>query len=135
ARVAERAEPVQQPCRPAAAATVAPPASVNASIASVAKAAIAAAILPQGGSDEVAIRPLAPKPSLFIDPPASNPDAREPEAFIPPQPERAAVRTRRTPRMAELPMRAQTEVRARRGELPQAEHHPEGQRKSLLQRL
>jgi len=130
ARVAERAEPVQQPLRPAAAA----PASVNASIASVAKAAIAAAIMPQGGSDDVAIRPLAPKPSLFIDPPASAADAREPEAFIPPQPERAAVRTPRMPRIDELPVPAQNEIRARRGELPQAEH-PEGQRKSLLQRL
>jgi cell division protein FtsZ len=129
---AERAEPVQQPARPAAA--VAPPASVNASIASVAKAAIAAAIMPQGGSDDVAIRSLAPKPSLFIDPPASNPDTREPEAFIPPQPERPAVRTPRMPRIDELPVPAQNEIRARRGELPPAEH-PEGQRKSLLQRL
>ena len=125
---------MQQPLRPAAAATVAPPASVNASIASVAKAAIAAAILPQGGGDDVAIRPLAPKPSLFIDPPASDPDAREPEAFFPPQPERAAVRTPRMPRIDELPVPAQNEIRARRGELPQAEH-PEGRRKSLLQRL
>src|SRR4029077_3339354 len=130
----ERAEPAQQPLRPAAAAPVAPPASVNASIASVAKAAIAAAISPQGGSDDVAIRPLAPKPSLFIDPPVSNPDAHEPEAFIPPQPERAAVRTPRRPRSDELPVPAQNEIRARRGELPPAEH-PEGQRKSLLQRL
>jgi cell division protein FtsZ len=129
----ERAEPMHQQLRPAAAAAVAP-ASVNASIASVAKAAIAAAIMPQGGSDDVAIRPLAPKPSLFIDPPASDADAREPEAFIPPQPERAAVRTPRMPRIDELPVPAQNEIRARRGELPPAEH-PDGQRKSLLQRL
>jgi cell division protein FtsZ len=133
ARVAERPERAE-PARPAATAPVAPPASVNASIASVAKAAIAAAILPQGGSDDVAIRPLAPKPSLFIDPPASDQEAREPEAFIPPQPERAAVRTPRMPRIDELPVPAQNEIRARRGELPPAEH-PEGQRKSLLQRL
>ncbi len=128
----ERAEPVQHPAR--LAAPIAPPASVNASIASVAKAAIAAAILPQGGGDDVAIRSLAPKPSLFIDPPASDPETREPEAFIPPQPERAALRTPRMPRIDELPVPAQNEIRARRGELPQAEH-PEGQRKSLLQRL
>jgi cell division protein FtsZ len=137
ARIAERperTEPAQQPLRPAAAAPVTPPASVNASIASVAKAAIAAAIMPQGGSDDVAIRPLAPKPSLFIDPPVSAAEAREPEAFIPPQPERAAVRTPRMPRIDELPVPAQNEIRARRGELPPAEH-PEGQRKSLLQRL
>ena len=39
------------------------------------------------------------------------------------------------PRIDELPVPAQNEIRARRGELPPAEHHPEGQRKSLLQRL
>src|SRR6202047_985236 len=58
ARVAERperAEPVQQPLRPAAAAPVAPPASVNASLASVAKAAIAAALLPPGGGEDGAV--------------------------------------------------------------------------------
>ena len=63
------------------------PAAVNASIESAAKAAIAAAI------EDVTIRPLAPKPSLFIDPAAGEPEAPRPEvpepaAFIPPQPER-----------------------------------------------
>jgi cell division protein FtsZ len=38
------------------------------------------------------------------------------------------------PRIDELPVPAQNEIRARRGELPPVEH-PEGQRKSLLQRL
>ena len=44
------------------------------------------------------------------------------------------MRTPRMPRIDELPVPAQNEIRARRGELPPAEH-PEGQRKSLLQRL
>ena len=127
----ERAEP-QQALRSAAVAPAAP-ASVNASIASVAKAAIAAAILPQGGSDDVAIRPLAPKPSLFIDPTASEAEKPEPEAFIPPQPERLA-RAPRMPRIDELPMPAQNEIRARRGE-PLPDDHPETQRKSLFQRI
>ena len=142
-RVPERpgqTEPAQpaQLVRPAAAAPPAappgPPASVNASIASVAKAAIAAAILPQGGAGEdVQIRPLAPKPSLFIDPAAVEPEKREPEAFIPPSPERPA-RVPRMPRIDELPIPAQNEIRARRGELVQ-EDHPEKQRLTLLQRL
>src|SRR4029077_1377131 len=52
-RDAERVER-QEPARPAVAATV------NASIESAAKAAIAAAV------EDVTIRPLPPKPSLFI---------------------------------------------------------------------
>jgi len=144
-RMAERGEH-GHPSRPAAAAPAAPaaapaapaapppaPASVNASIASVAKAAIAAAIMPQGGADDVAIRPLAPKPSLFIDPAASQAETPEPEAFIPPQPDRLA-RAPRMPRIDELPMPAQNEIRARRGE-PLPDDHPETQRKSLFQRI
>jgi cell division protein FtsZ len=123
-----------QSAEPPRAAAPAGPASVNASIAAMAKAAIAAAILPQGGEDEVAIRPLAPKPSLFIDPPASGPEPHEPEAFIPPQPERPASRAPRMPRIDELPIPAQNEIRARRGELAK-EEHPVGQRMTLLQRL
>ena len=38
------------------------------------------------------------------------------------------------PRIDELPMPAQNEIRARRGELPEAEH-PEKRRMTLLQRL
>ena len=128
-RIVERAEHAE-PLRPSAAAPAAAPASVNDSIES-AKAAVAAAILPQG--EEVKIRPLAPKPSLFIDPPASGPQPHEPMTFIPPQAERLP-RAPRMPRIDELPVPAQNEIRARRGELPQ-EEHPEKRRMSLLQRL
>jgi cell division protein FtsZ len=131
-RLPERIER-PEPARPAAAAAVAPPASVNASIESAAKAAIAAAV------EDIALRPLAPKPSLFIDPAAGEPDARdrdgvEPTTFIPPQPERLPARPPRMPRIDELPVPAQNEIRARRGELPQ-DDHPEKRRLSLLQRL
>ena len=111
-RIVERSER-PEPARPAAAAAVRAPATVNASIESAAKAAIAAAV------EDVTIRPLAPKPSLFIDPAASEPEPRqdlEPEAFIPPQPERLPARTPRMPRLDELPVPAQNEIRARRGE-------------------
>jgi cell division protein FtsZ len=60
-------------------------------------------------------------------------EAPEPEAFIPPQPERVSPRGMRMPRIDELPVPAQKEIRARRGELP--EEHPEKRRTSLLQRL
>ena len=123
--------------RPELRAPTTAPASVNDSIES-ARAAVAAAILPQAAAgSEVTIRPLGPKPSLFIDPTAASipehQDAQEPEAFIPPQPERMPMRSARMPRIDELPMPAQNEIRARRGELP--EEHPEKRRSSLLQRL
>jgi cell division protein FtsZ len=102
--------------------------SINASIESAAKAAIAAAV------EDVTIRPLAPKPSLFIDPAASEPEAEEETAFIPPQPERMPMRAPRMPRIDELPLPAQNEIRAKRGELAN-DHHPEKRHRSLLQRL
>ncbi len=46
----------------------------------------------------------------------SGPEHQEPKAFIPPQPERIPSRGPRMPRIDELPMPAQNEIRARRGE-------------------
>jgi len=54
-----------------------------------------------------------------------------PKAFIPPQPERAS--RPRMPRIDELPVPAQNEIRAQRGEVEEA--GPERQRMTLLQRL
>jgi cell division protein FtsZ len=111
----------------AAASNPAGAATVSASIESAAKAAIAAAV------EDVTIRPLAPKPSLFIDPAVSEPESEPSAAFIPPQPERMP-RTPRMPRIDELPIPAQNEIRAIRGELAD-DHHPEKRQRSLLQRL
>jgi cell division protein FtsZ len=141
-----------EPARPALPPMAASAASVNDSIES-AKAAMAAALLPLGGQDggqrglqsdtrgdarsdasEVTIRPLAPKPSLFIEPAPAAPESHEPRAFIPPQPERMPQRGPRMPRIDELPVPAQNEIRARRGETP-PEEHPQRRHVSLLQRL
>jgi cell division protein FtsZ len=124
---------VAPPVAPAASAplAVSAPATLNASIESAAKAAIASAV------EDVTIRPIAPKPSLFIDPAARESAPQpvdEPRTFIPPQAERVPMRAPRMPRIDELPVPAQNEIRARRGEMPD-EHHPEKQRMSLLQRL
>jgi cell division protein FtsZ len=54
-----------------------------------------------------------------------------PTSFIPPQPEIA--RTPRMPRIDELPVPVQNQIRAQRGEVE--ESGPEKQRMSLLQRL
>jgi cell division protein FtsZ len=89
--------------------------------------------------EDVTIRPIAPKPSLFLEPaepvvePA--PQIAEPERpFIPPQAERPAVRAPRMPRIEELPMPAQNQIRARQGE-PVEQAAPQKQRVGLLQRL
>jgi cell division protein FtsZ len=106
-----------------------------------AAAAMAAALLPQAAShasshgltEDVTVRPIVPKPSLFMEPHPAEPQPELPKAFIPPEPERPAQRSPRMPRIEELPMPAQNEIRARRGEAP--ETTPEKHRMSLLQRL
>ncbi|MGB8631057.1 MAG: cell division protein FtsZ, partial [Xanthobacteraceae bacterium] len=125
---AERHESAKPAAFGASGTNGAAPATLNSSIETAAKAAIAAAI------EDVTIRPLAPKPSLFIDPAANEREAEPPASFVPPQPERMPARAPRMPRIDELPLPAQNEIRARRGELHQ-DHHPEKRQKSLLQRL
>lgn len=104
------------------------------SVESAAHAAVAAAILPPTAIEDVSIRPMPMKPSLFEPAQMEAPRAEPPmpAAFIPPAPERMA-RTPRMPRIDELPLPAQNEIRAQRGEL--AEDHPEKRRMSLMQRL
>jgi cell division protein FtsZ len=107
------------------------------SVESAARAAVAAAVLPITSIEDVTIRPMQPKPSLFPETAANEPTAPEPvlpRAFIPPAPERPGNRPQRMPRMDELPVPAQNELRAHLGEAPAAEH-PEKRRMSLLQRL
>ncbi len=99
-----------------------------------AHAAVAAALAP-AGTDDVSIRPMPIKPSLFepaVDE-AAPAETPMPTAFIPPAPERTVLRTPRMPRIDELPMPAQNEIRAQRGEA--TKDHPEQRRMSLMQRL
>ncbi|WP_230530991.1 cell division protein FtsZ [Microvirga roseola] len=85
--------------------------------------------------DEVVLTPTQPKPAMAYEPPAAPQAAFEEEpmeqgAFIPPQAERA-VRPARMPRIDELPVPAQNQIRASRGEVePSQAHKP-----SLIQRL
>jgi cell division protein FtsZ len=104
------------------------------SVEQAATAAVAAALAPTAGNEDVTIRPIAPKPSLFMEPTMADPPLQEtPKAFIPPQAERPQSRAPRMPRIDELPIPAQNEMRAQRGELQ--EDHPEKRRLTLLQRL
>jgi len=128
-RMAERIEraPMATPVTPPS--TSAPTDAIE----SAAKAAIAAAVL----TDDVTIRPIQPKPSLFPDPladPAGDEPADE-DAFIPPAPDRVARSGRPMPRLDELPIPAQNELRALRGDAGAAPDNPEKRRMSLLERL
>ncbi len=101
-------------------------------------AAPASALPPATAIEDVTIRPIPPKPSVFLEAvdEQSGPLAQEPSPhrhFIPPQPERAPNRAARMPRIEDLPLPAQNEVRASRGQMP--EPNPEKRRTSLLQRL
>ncbi|SFP61526.1 cell division protein FtsZ [Bradyrhizobium sp. Ghvi] len=140
-RLAERAHKLeaQVPApAPAAAAPVAPRPNVE----RAALAAIAAAVsevppapAPQTYGD-VTVRPIAQKPTLFPEPeqaPLAMHEPMTPETFIPPQAERAPPRAPRMPRLDELPMPAQAELRQARGEVD--EETPQKTRLSLLQRL
>jgi len=134
ARVAERIDqPPQRPVTAPPQASPAAPAPLRAAIDQVATAAVAAALDPERG-EEVVIRPLPPKPSLFAEPAEQGAPEAPPKAFIPPKPERPNSRTPRMPTFEELPVPGQNEFRARRGELNNAEH-PEKRRLTLLQRL
>jgi cell division protein FtsZ len=89
--------------------------------------------------DDVTIRPLPPRPSFFEplhDEEHAEDHIEEPaRPFLPPRPERAGVvRSPRMPRVDELPVPAQNEIRASRGE-PTAQDGLEQKRMSLLQRL
>ncbi len=100
-------------------------------IGSAAKAAVAAAVL----GEDVTIRPIPPKPSLFPEPPSGLVvEEPTPNTFIPPAPERTASRPRRMPSIDELPRPAQAELRAQRGEDTEIEH-PEKRKGGLLRRL
>jgi cell division protein FtsZ len=112
------------------------PAPSSDAIESAAKAAVAAAVLPLGGTEDVTIRPMTPKPPMLLEPASDDTEEELPpeEAFIPPPPERTARVGRPMPRLEDLPIPGQNELRAVRGEASGADL-PEKRRMGLLQRL
>ncbi len=135
ARVAERLERTEA-LRPASAQAGS---NLPGGVEQVARAAVAAAVLPHVASiEDVTIRPMQPKPTLFPEQHGNGnehapAESAPPRNFIPPAPERPGNRPR-MPRIDEFPMPAQNELRAQLGEPPAAEH-PEKRRMGLLQRL
>ncbi|MEY9602660.1 cell division protein FtsZ [Bradyrhizobium japonicum] len=140
-RMAERAQKLEAQI-PAAAPGAAPTAP-RPNVERAALAAIAAAVaeVPQAPAPmqtygDVTVRPIAQKPTLFPEPdmaPVAMQEPMTPDTFIPPQAERGPVRAPRMPRIDELPMPAQAELRQARGEAE--EETPQKTRLSLLQRL
>jgi cell division protein FtsZ len=134
-RIADRVER-ERPAVPVATTVAARAASAEADAHAAAHAAVAAALLPPASAvEDVSIRPMPMKPSLFEPAPGemAQPEPAMPTTFIPPPPERAAPRALRMPRIDELPLPAQNEIKAQRGEI--ADDHPEKRRMSLMQRL
>jgi len=142
-RLAERAQKLESQSPAAAPAPVsAAPVAPRPNVERAALAAIAAAVaeVPQAPAPQtygdVTVRPIAQKPTLFPEPemaPVAMQEPMMPENFIPPQAERPPVRAPRMPRIEELPMPAQAELRQARGEVE--EETPQKTRLSLLQRL
>jgi cell division protein FtsZ len=136
-RLAERMERTEQGLRPAV--DPGPPAAPDTLIEAPRASAKATAPAPPAAAfEDVVLRPMPQKPSLFLEPveehpPAPPVDPPESRTFIPPQPDRPSPRPPRMPRMEDLPLPAQNEIRASRGEMP--ETGTEKRRTSLLQRL
>ncbi|MET3972491.1 MULTISPECIES: cell division protein FtsZ [Bradyrhizobium] len=136
-RMAERAQKLEAQI-PAAAPTAPRPNVERAALAAIAAAVaeVPQAPAPMQTYGDVTVRPIAQKPTLFPEPdmaPVAMQEPMTPETFIPPQAERGPVRAPRMPRIDELPMPAQAELRQARGEVE--EETPQKTRLSLLQRL
>ncbi|MBH5389885.1 cell division protein FtsZ [Bradyrhizobium diversitatis] len=138
-RLAERAQKLeaQSPAAAPAPGAAAPRPNVErAALAAIAAAVAEAPPAPTQTYGDVTVRPIAQKPTLFPEPdmaPVAMQEPMTPENFIPPQAERPPVRAPRMPRIEELPMPAQAEIRQARGEAE--EETPQKTRLSLLQRL
>jgi cell division protein FtsZ len=138
-KAAEPPRPAVQPApaapQPAVTVERAALEAIAAAVAEPVQAVAPAAMQPASYGD-VTVRPIAQKPTLFPDHDPAPHESNEPpppENFIPQPAERAPVRAPRMPRIEELPMPAQNEIRQARGETEG--DHPQKSRLSLLQRL
>ena len=96
----------------------------------------------QAVAHEVQLRPVAPRPQVFAEPPqpvaVARPSERQAGPFVPPQAEQPIMRPQRLPQLEDLPRTGQAQVhaqaRAQRGEV-RAEHPVEHKRRTLMERL
>jgi cell division protein FtsZ len=140
-KAAEQPRPLVQAAPPAAQPAAPGPTVERAALEAIAAAVAepmppAAPAMQPASYGDVTVRPIAQKPTLFPDhdpAPRENHEPPPPENFIPQPAERAPLRAPRMPRIEELPMPAQNEIRQARGETEG--DHPQKSRLSLLQRL
>jgi cell division protein FtsZ len=85
----------------------------------------------------VHLQPVTPQPRHYAEPSIAPAQHTEPHAsgpFIPPAPESPIVRPQRMPQIEDLPVPAQKQIRAQRGEHA-GEGHSDTKRRTLLERL
>jgi len=93
-------------------------------------------MMPSAQVGGVQVQPVAPQQHMYAEPaPAQQPeeDFRQ-QPYIPPVPESPVIRPQRMPSIEDLPLPAQNQLRAQRGE-QQPETHGEAKRRTLLERL
>jgi cell division protein FtsZ len=86
-------------------------------------------------SDEVEIRPAAPKTAVYAAPPAPRVEEPEAQDYIPPAPEQPVIRPARMPQIEDLPPVVQQQIRVHRGEQSAPAVQVETRRRSLLEKL
>jgi cell division protein FtsZ len=86
-------------------------------------------------SDEVEIRPAAPKTAVYAAPPAARIEEPVAQDYIPPAPEQLAIRPARMPQIEDLPPVVQQQIRVHRGEQSAPAVQVETRRRSLLEKL
>ncbi len=137
AEAAQRMRPPKHEAPPATARIAHPVTTAPETFAAapVAPPMAAAAIV----NHDVELRPVQPKPMAYEEPPVafSRPEFVEPAAgpYIPPAPEEPVMRHARMPRVEDLPLPAQNQLRAHRADSAEAAPGVEAKRRSLLERL
>jgi len=96
----------------------------------------ASAFVQEAAASEVEVRPIAPKPTLYLETAPERDEEPAAEEFIPPAPEQPFGRQQpRMPQIEDLPMVVQNQIRAHRGELASPPAAAETRRRSLLEKL
>jgi cell division protein FtsZ len=122
---------------PRAVASRPAPAAASAPVANEVVAPIASAVFPSEMlATDVEVRPVAQKPSIFVEPETPRYEEPEEEEFLPPAPEQPTyLRPTRMPQLEDLPPVAQTQLRSLRGDPAPAAPAAETRRKTLLEKL
>src|SRR6202046_2925001 len=113
------------------------PTPITAAPASEPQASVAAsAFVQEAAASEVEVRPIAPKPTLYLETAPDRDEELVAEEFIPPAPEQPFGRQQpRMPQIEDLPMVVQNQIRAHRGEIASPPAAAETRRRSLLEKL